>query len=76
MTLSGDFMLLASAALLQSSCPFVRLCRMSIITQRELHYPKLSKYHIYNHNHINEKITCCYGANAYDERSHASASKS
>ena len=28
------------------------------------------------YNHINEKITCCYGANAYDERSHASASKS
>ena len=49
---------------------------MSIITQRELHYPKLSKYHIYNHNHINEEITCCYGANAHDERSHASASKS
>ena len=49
---------------------------MSIITQRVPHYAKLSKYYIYNHNHINEEITCCYGANAYDERSHASASKS
>ena len=31
------------------------------------------KSHIQSY-HINEEITCCYGANAYDERSHAGAS--
>ena len=70
MTLSGDFMLLASAVLLNDGA------RMSIITQRVLHYAKLSKISHIQSYHINEKITCCYGANAYDERSHASASKS
>lgn len=53
MTLSGDFMFLARAAL-----------------SKALKISHIQSYH------INEEITCCYGANAYDERSHASASKS
>ena len=52
MTLSGDFMLLASATL----CNGLKIS------------------HIQSY-HINEEITCCYGANAHNERSHASASK-